>query len=405
MKAYLQQNIRILLIAIVYCIVIMFLSIGTVIAQEDTVIVGTGWNMVGSLYNGPAIDIIRTEPAGIIVSKFFGYNPGGGYEIKDTLKKGIGYWVKVMEDGIIIFTGPYTNNPPNQPSSPYPLDYATGIDTNITLSWACSDPEDDPLVYDIYFGTDNPPTTKVSSDQSGTSLARSGLSQGTTYYWKVVAKDDHSNSTSGPIWRFTTTAGQMGTPCPGTPTVYYEGKTYNTVLIGTQCWLKENLDVGVRIYGSQNASNNGIIEKYCYNDDPANCNTYGGLYQWNEAMQYTTTPGTRGICPTGWHIPTLAEFQTLSSSVGGDGNALKAIGQGTGGGAGTNTSGFSALLAGFRHYDGYFYDMSDLAYFWSSTGYNSTSAYLMYLFYDNSGITFTTTPFKELGFSVRCLKD
>jgi hypothetical protein len=74
---------------------------------------------------------------------------------------------------------------------------------------------------------------------------------------------------------------------------------------------------------------NDTIEKYCYNDDPLNCALYGGLYQWNEAMQWSTTPGTQGICPPGWHIPTYAEFQTLSSSVGGDGNALKAIGQGT----------------------------------------------------------------------------
>ncbi len=141
-------------------------------------------------------------------------------------------------------------------------------------------------------------------------------------------------------------------PCPdpcGTLTVDYEGKTYNTVLIGSQCWLKENLDIGTMVTGVTDQTDNATIEKYCYNDDPANCDIYGGLYQWDEAMQYSTSPGAQGICPTGWHISTLAEFQTLSSAVGGDGNALKAIGQGSGGGEGTNTSGFSALLAGYRH--------------------------------------------------------
>ena len=89
--------------------------------------------------------------------------------------------------------------------------------------------------------------------------------------------------------------------CPAT--VQYEGKTYNTVLIGNQCWLKENLDVGTRINLNQSPTNNGIIEKYCYNDNPTNCDTYGGLYKWDEAMQYTTTEGAIGICPSGWHIP------------------------------------------------------------------------------------------------------
>src|ERR1039458_6531122 len=75
-------------------------------------------------------------------------------------------------------------------------------------------------------------------------------------------------------------------PCPNLATVDYSGKTYNTVAIGDQCFLRENLDVGTRINGLDTAKNNGIIDKHCYNDDPANCTTYGGLYQWAEAVQY-----------------------------------------------------------------------------------------------------------------------
>jgi uncharacterized protein (TIGR02145 family) len=119
----------------------------------------------------------------------------------------------------------------------------------------------------------------------------------------------------------------------GTNIITYAGQTYNTVLIGSQCWLKENLNLGTRIDGSSDQTNNSTIEKYCYDDNDANCTTYGGLYQWNEAMQYVTTAGTQGICPTGWHIPTYAEFQTLVTAVSNDGNALKAIGQGGGSGA------------------------------------------------------------------------
>jgi uncharacterized protein (TIGR02145 family) len=197
---------------------------------------------------------------------------------------------------------------------------------------------------------------------------------------------------------------QSGQPCPGIPTIIYEGKTYNTVLIGDQCWLKENIDVGVMIQGSQNATDNGVIEKYCYNDNPNNCSTYGGLYQWNEAMQYTTTPGTQGICPPGWHIPTLGEFQTLAAAVGNDGNALKAIGQGSGSGAGTNTSGFSALLAGYRNYLGYFFSLGVDADFWSSTEDNASIAYILDLIYNNSEV-YLGYGNKGNGFSVRCLKD
>src|SRR4030042_6749113 len=96
-------------------------------------------------------------------------------------------------------------------------------------------------------------------------------------------------------------------------TITYEGKTYHIIQIGNQFCLKENLDVGTMIQGNQDASNNGTIEKYCYDNDPANCTIHGGLYQWNEAMQYNSIEGGQGICPDGWHIPTFAEFQTLES--------------------------------------------------------------------------------------------
>ena len=195
--------------------------------------------------------------------------------------------------------------------------------------------------------------------------------------------------------------------CPGTPTVTYTGKTYNTVQIGNQCWLQQNLDVGTMIQGSHDQTNNGIIEKYCYDNDPNNCNIYGGLYQWDEAMQYSTTPDTQGICPPGWHIPTLAEFQTLRTTVNNDDKALKAIGQGGGGGggAGTNTSGFSALLAGARVNDGpyTFTNLGSYAVIWSSTEASSTLARkLMLAIY--RGIFLGEFP-KVYGQSVRCLKD
>jgi len=68
--------------------------------------------------------------------------------------------------------------------------------------------------------------------------------------------------------------------------------------------MAENLNVGTHIYGGINQTNNKKIEKYCYNDDVQNCNIYGGLYNCDEMMQYATIPGSQGISPQGWYVPT-----------------------------------------------------------------------------------------------------
>ena len=217
---------------------------------------------------------------------------------------------------------------------------------------------------------------------------------------------------------FITTYSYSQNPCPGTPTVDYAGKTYHTVQIGTQCWLQENLDVGTRINVGLDQTNNEIIEKYCYNDDSANCTTYGGYYQWAEAVQYTNgatnfsppnpvfTGNVQGICPSGWHLPTVAEFQTLDTTVGGNSNALKAVGQGIPqyGGAGTNTSGFSALLTGYRDF-GIFLDFGAYAEFWSTVErFDFTWARSMNIF-GNTSIIDHYINCKSWGINVRCVKD
>jgi len=196
-------------------------------------------------------------------------------------------------------------------------------------------------------------------------------------------------------------------PTPIPSSITYEGKTYNIVKIGKQVWLKENLDVGIQIISTTAAdsqSNNGVIEKYCYENNPANCEKYGGLYQWDEAMQYITAEGAQGICPVGWHIPTLAEFNRLADTVGNNSNILKALGEGTGGGTGTDTSGFSALLAGYRYNNSTFHYMGYEASFWSSMQFSDASAVNLTLYYNDSDIYYSYHS-KNYGFSVRCIKD
>ena len=190
-----------------------------------------------------------------------------------------------------------------------------------------------------------------------------------------------------------------------------ENNTYDTVLIGSQCWLKQNLKIGTKLAsGSTMPADNGIIEKWCYDNSDANCAAYGGLYSWDEAMQYSTTEGAQGICPAGWHIPTDAEQYTLenylkdvgqtcdASRVGWDcataGAKLKTIG---------SSPNFDGRLAGLRNTDGSFHYLGTGAYFWSSSQSGSSA------WYRGLGSSYATVyrllASKAYGFSVRCLKD
>ena len=201
------------------------------------------------------------------------------------------------------------------------------------------------------------------------------------------------------------------TPCPGLASFSYGGQTYNTVLIGSQCWMKENLNIGTRIDGVNNQTNNATIEKYCYNNDPANCNVYGGLYQWNEMMQYVTTEKTKGICPNGWHIPSDAEWTSLADYLGGylvAGGKMKEAGiahwlsPNTGA---TNESDLSFLPDGYRDVnDGTFGNLGLYANIWSSSENYGTLAWGRHLVCSYADV-FRLSHDETYGFSVRCLKD
>ena len=201
-----------------------------------------------------------------------------------------------------------------------------------------------------------------------------------------------------------------GMSCPGMPALSYMGQTYNTVQIGTQCWLRENLNIGTRIDNTLDQTDNGILEKYCYNNDTLNCAVYGGLYQWNEMMQYSTTAGAKGICPDGWHLPTDAETSTLTTYLGGESIASGKMKEaGTAhwlppNTNGTNSSGFTAIPGGARDYNQLFSNINQFAYFWSSSQYDATKAFARDLYY-NSQYVWRFSYYETAGFSARCLKD
>ncbi len=164
-----------------------------------------------------------------------------------------------------------------------------------------------------------------------------------------------------------------------------DGKKYKTVKIGDQTWMAENLNYEMQ-------------DSYCYDNNGSNCFKYGRLYTWKAAKK---------ACPSGWHLPSKAELETLYNSVGGQstaGTRLKSKNGWYDSVNGTDTFGFSALPAGYRDSDEYYdYEGTD-AYFWSSTESTSYYAYVMYLNYyrDDAILSYYD---KSDGFSVRCLKD
>lgn len=212
-----------------------------------------------------------------------------------------------------------------------------------------------------------------------------------------------------------------GVPCPDAPTVTdVDGNVYRTVLIGDQCWMAENLKVGTMINANQEMTNNGIIEKYCFNNEVTNCGIYGGLYQWAEMMNYTNSSGAQGICPEGWHLPTDTEWCILEVEVdtaitcnimdwrGIDGGG-KLKEEGTthwyspNAGA-TNSSGFTGLPGGIRYNNGNIDYIGFFSSLWSSTENSANYALYRALGYHVATIVRNVYP-KDFGFSVRCLRD
>jgi uncharacterized protein (TIGR02145 family) len=212
-------------------------------------------------------------------------------------------------------------------------------------------------------------------------------------------------------------------PCPGTPAVEYEGQVYNTIQIFNQCWMKENINAGTMIPADNSMSDNGILEKYCYNNEPDSCTKYGGLYQFREMMQYSALQSAKGICPEGWHIPSDEEWKILEGAVDGQygigdpewdlfwtdrgfdaGTNLKSASGWNGGGNGADLFGFSFLPGGESPSVGYFNGTVTDGSLWSSTDYHYFSAWCRYISYQSAEV-YRGFNDKTASLSVRCVKD
>jgi uncharacterized protein (TIGR02145 family) len=215
------------------------------------------------------------------------------------------------------------------------------------------------------------------------------------------------------------------TSCGSPFTDTRNGKFYHTIQIGTQCWFKENLNIGTLINGSMLQSDNSVIEKHCYNNLEENCDIYGGLYQWNEMMNYsnasnTNPSGIQGICPSGWHIPADAEWCQLETFLDPTINCSRNGYGGTDAGGkmketgsshwlipnigATNSSGFTALPGGL-HNPPSFINSQTHGIFWSTTLDGPDMAFNRALFYDLATFSRGEMNSQVISTSVRCLKD
>lgn len=300
----------------------------------------------------------------------------------------------------------------------------TGITTNSAVSGGnvTSDGGFSITARGVCWSTGADPTISDShtSDGVGTgsfSSSLTGLNPNTTYYLRAYAVNS-AGTAYGAVISFTTQ--QV------TTVTDVDGNVYNTVTIGTQIWMTENLRVthyrnGDPIITGLNdnawsATTDGAFA--IYNNEAANSQLYGNLYNWYAVND------SRGLCPVGWHVPTNAEWEILASYLINNGFGYEGSGNdigksmamtsgwndssvpGTVGNdqSGNNGSGFSALPAGFRNYTGVFDYLGTIGFWWSST--ETTSDYALARFLQNTLSGLENPAYdKNKGLSVRCVKD
>lgn len=265
----------------------------------------------------------------------------------------------------------------------------------------------------VCWGTSPNPTVAGNKTTNGTGPGLftsnlTGLTDGTVYYYRAYATNS-SGTTYGQEYQFIT------------PVTDVEGNVYKTVKIGNQVWMAENLKTTK--YNDESAIPNITLsadwitlstDAFCWaqNNEATFKPLYGALYNW-----YAVETGN--LCPTGWHVPTDGEFSAMEVALGmtseqasasdwrgtDQGKQLKNTTGWQTGENGTNTSGFSALPAGYRSYiTGNFEGLGLITYFWSASGLDENIALYRRLDGDNDKV-YRSGTYKRAGKSVRCVKN
>jgi uncharacterized protein (TIGR02145 family) len=270
----------------------------------------------------------------------------------------------------------------------------------------------------VVYGTAQNPTTANSTTSNGTGTGSftstlTGLTASTLYYVRAYATNAAGTAYGNEV-SFTTQTSNGFASCGSVPDI--DGNTYQTVQIGTQCWTQSNLKVSKYRNGdniptgldNSQWSSTSTGAYAIYNNDPVNDGLYGKLYNWYAVND------TRGICPTGWHVPSDAEWTTLTDFLGGTsaaGGKMKSTAtQPTPGGwnspntGATNSSGFTGLPGGYRDSGGAFFDLGYVGVWWSSSDAGSSTAWYRNLYYFNASAFRFNFNHRD-GYSVRCVRD
>jgi uncharacterized protein (TIGR02145 family) len=253
--------------------------------------------------------------------------------------------------------------------------------------------------------------TSVSADTTGGSTAIEyeliGLTEGATYYFSAYA-----TNASGTTYGDTLSFVAESAPCGDLTSVSYDGYDYSVVPIGSICWFAENLQ-------SDNYRNGDAIPGNLYSDewitltsgaqavlgnndgtDDSNLSTYGRLYNWYAVAS------TRGLCPSGWHIPTIEEWETLTTVLGGEEVAGVELKSSTPDWDGNNSSGFSALPGGFRSQgNGLYFAEGVDGMWWSATPNAASNGAYYYKLVTNEDVVRVRNLDFRIGLSVRCARD
>jgi uncharacterized protein (TIGR02145 family) len=272
----------------------------------------------------------------------------------------------------------------------------------------------------VCWSTSQSPTFADNKTTDGTGAgsftsAITGLTANTTYYVRAYATNSKGTG-YGSVMSFTTPENSGGT-IVFNPNITYgsmtdiDGNTYKTVTIGTQTWMAENLKVtkyndGAAIPKVTDATawSELTTGALCdYENTPSNSETYGKLYNWHAV-------NTGKLCPTGWHVPSDAEWTELTDYLGETdaGGKLKETGTthwNSPNTSATNETGFTALPGGARSSDyGVFTNIGYHGYWWSATEIYATTAWSRTMS-DNYNYVYRFYSNKEIGFSVRCVRD
>jgi len=374
--------------------------------------------------NGICLDSFPTTSALSITTfdlKFGGYG-GANMNMVDGKLDDIGIWNRALTQQEI--TNLYNSQLPPQTSLCLPTITTTspssvGTDSVVIGGNITNDGGSSIVLRGVCYSTSPNPNMGNQRTEDGSGIGSfntvlRGLNPSTTYYASSYAKNSNGVVVYGNEVSISTNTANGFSSCGGVSDI--DGNFYSSVLIGNQCWTQSNLktnryqngdNISTGLNNSQwSSTTSGAYA--IYNNNSVNDGLFGKLYN-----HYAVTD-SRGLCPTGWHVPSDAEWTSLVSNLGGTfvaGGLLKSTAiQPIPGGwnmpntGATNNSGFTALPGGVRADDGYG-DVTDHGWWWSSTVLTGPYASFRIMFFSNSRINRGEWGFRFYGMSVRCLKD